>query len=177
MNMTKIVGKIKWTNKYIFDWTPCSSKLKKTFGGVFSYTFDFLFCYEKNSWKERKSKSKSNTYIQHKVNSMYCCSLCEMGDIFQSALSKPEIRSWDQCYICQVHTRNSKHWFYILAVAIDYKCLTYFASKMYTLMPQLVIKSNNLKHITMARWLAWTNDSSTKRLMFQAFFFIISYRL
>ena len=39
-------------------------------------------------------------------------------------------------------------------------------------------KSDNLKHIKMARWLAWTNDSSTKRLMFQAFFFsIISYRL
>ena len=33
------------------------------------------------------------------------------------------------------------------------------------------VKSDNLKHITMAWWLAWTNDSSTKCLMFQAFFF------
>ena len=33
------------------------------------------------------------------------------------------------------------------------------------------IKSDNLKHITIARWLAWTNDSLTKLLMFQAFFF------
>ena len=42
----------------------------------------------------------------------------------------------------------------------------------------LNIKSDNLKYITMARWLGGTNDSSTKRLMFQAlFFFIISYRL
>ena len=32
----------------------------------------------------------------------------------------------------------------------------------------LIQKSDNLKHITMARWLAWTNDSSTKCLMFQA---------
>jgi len=39
-------------------------------------------------------------------------------------------------------------------------------------------KSDNLQYNTLARWVDGTNDSSTKRLMFQAlFFFIISYRL
>ena len=40
------------------------------------------------------------------------------------------------------------------------------------------VKSDNLQYNTLGHWVAGTNDSSTKRLMFQAlFFFIISYRL
>ena len=42
------------------------------------------------------------------------------------------------------------------------------------------IKTNNLQNNTLVRWANGTNDSSTKRLMFQVFslfFFIISYRL
>ena len=39
-------------------------------------------------------------------------------------------------------------------------------------------KSDNLQYNTLGRWVDGTNDSLTKRLMFQAlFFFIISYRL
>ena len=39
-------------------------------------------------------------------------------------------------------------------------------------------KSDNLQYNTLGRWVDGTNNSSTKRLMFQAlFFFIISYRL
>ena len=33
------------------------------------------------------------------------------------------------------------------------------------------VKSDNLQYNTLARWVDGTNDSSTKRLMFQAFFF------
>ena len=37
------------------------------------------------------------------------------------------------------------------------------------------LKSNNLQYSTLVRWVAGTNDSSTKHLMFQVlFFFIIS---
>ena len=38
-------------------------------------------------------------------------------------------------------------------------------------------KSNNLQYYTLVYGADGTNDSSTKRLTFQAFFFIISYRL
>ena len=38
-------------------------------------------------------------------------------------------------------------------------------------------KSNNLQYNTLVRLADGTNDSSTKRLTFQVFFFIISYRL
>ena len=42
----------------------------------------------------------------------------------------------------------------------------------------IIIKSDNLQYNTLVRWVAGMNDSSTKRLMFQALFiFIISYRL
>ena len=41
-----------------------------------------------------------------------------------------------------------------------------------------IIKSNNLQYNMLGHWVDGTNDSSTKRLMFQALFFlIISYRL
>ena len=41
------------------------------------------------------------------------------------------------------------------------------------------MKSDNLQYNTLARWVNGTNNSSTKRLMFQSLFFlsIISYRL
>ena len=39
------------------------------------------------------------------------------------------------------------------------------------------LKSNNLQCNTLVCWAHVTNDSSTKRLMFQALFFIISHRL
>ena len=39
------------------------------------------------------------------------------------------------------------------------------------------IKSDNLHYNTLVHWANGTNDSSTKRRMFQVFFFIISYRL
>ena len=39
-----------------------------------------------------------------------------------------------------------------------------------------MLKSDNLQYNTLGRWVAGTNDSSTKRLMLQALFFI-SYRL
>ena len=38
-------------------------------------------------------------------------------------------------------------------------------------------KSDNLQYNTLVRWVDGTNSSSTKRLTFQVFFFIISYRL
>ena len=51
-------------------------------------------CFVKKKNREKKeSQSQNQIPTIHKVNSTYCCSLCEMGDIFQSALSKPEIRS------------------------------------------------------------------------------------
>ena len=40
-----------------------------------------------------------------------------------------------------------------------------------------LLKSNNLQYNTLGCWVNGTNDSSTKCLMFQAFYFIISYRL
>ena len=40
-----------------------------------------------------------------------------------------------------------------------------------------LIKTNNLQYNMLVRWADGTNDSSTKCLTFQAFFFIISYRL
>ena len=40
-----------------------------------------------------------------------------------------------------------------------------------------ILKSDNLQYNKLVRWADGTNDSSTKRLMFQEFFFIISYRL
>ena len=39
------------------------------------------------------------------------------------------------------------------------------------------LKSDNLQYNTLVRWFAGTNDLSTKRLMFQCHFFIISSRL
>ena len=39
-------------------------------------------------------------------------------------------------------------------------------------------KSDNLQYNTLGRWVTWTNDSSSKRLMFQVlFFFIISCKI
>ena len=38
-------------------------------------------------------------------------------------------------------------------------------------------KSDNLQYNTLVRWADGTNDSSTKHLTLQVFFFIISYRL
>ena len=40
-----------------------------------------------------------------------------------------------------------------------------------------VLKSDNLQYNTLVRWADGTNDSSSKLLTFQVFFFIISYRL
>ena len=41
--------------------------------------------------------------------------------------------------------------------------------------PHWTLKSDNLKYITMARWLGRTNDSSTKHLMFQVLFFFLNF--
>ena len=41
---------------------------------------------------------------------------------------------------------------------------------------KIYLKSVNQQYNTLVRWDARTKDSSTKRLIFQAFFFIISYR-
>ena len=38
-------------------------------------------------------------------------------------------------------------------------------------------KSDNLQYNTLVRWVAVTNNSATKRLTIQVFFFIVSYRL